>query len=274
MKIFIVDDEPLAVESLKLNITKAIGPDVSIITYTNSEAVYDDAVSMKPDIAFLDIEMPGMNGMDLAGRLKECLPGMIIIFVTAYQEYAIKAWELRVDGYLLKPASVEDIAAVLDDIRIKRGIAAGDEPLLRVRCFGKFEVFSAGKPVQFKRSRAKEVLAYLISARGAGVTSGELCGVLWEDSRDIARKKVYLRQYVQALREALDKCGAGELLSHDRDAYSVDVGMLDCDYYRFLAGENDSAGGYHGEFMSQYSWAEDICAELDGILATHLLREV
>lgn len=264
MKIFIVDDEPLAVESLKLNIGKAVGTQIDVSTYTNSEAVYDDAVKQRPDIVFLDIEMPGINGMDLAVKLKSCLPGVIIIFVTAYSEYAFKAWELRVDGYLLKPASVEDISAVMEDICSKRRIDAMTEPLLKVRCFGRFEVFSANRPVQFKRSRAKEVLAYLISARGARVTSGELCGVLWEDSTDISRKKAYLRQYVQALREALEKCNAGEMLRHERDAYSVNPGLIDCDYYRYLSGERDELCAYHGEFMSQYSWAEEISAELDG----------
>lgn len=264
MIVFIVDDEPLAVESLKLNISKAIDTDVRIETFTNPENVSEQARMQHPDIVFLDIEMPGINGMDLAADIKSHIPGVIIIFVTAYSEYAFKAWELRVDGYLLKPASVEDISAVMEDICAKRRIENISEPLLKVRCFGRFEVFSGSRPVQFKRSRAQEVLAYLVSARGARVTSGELCGVLWEDSVDISRKKAYLRQYVQALREALEKCNAGEVLRHERDAYSINPALIECDYYRFLSGENDDAHAYHGEFMSQYSWSEEISAELNG----------
>lgn len=264
MIVFIVDDEPLAVESLKLNISKAIDGDVRIETFTNPKNVSEQAQLLHPDMVFLDIEMPGTNGMDLAADIKLHIPGVIIIFVTAYSEYAFKAWELRVDGYLLKPASVEDIAVVLDDIRSKRRIESITEPLLKVRCFGRFEVFSGTHPVQFKRSRAQEVLAYLVSVRGARVTSGELCGVLWEDSVDISRKKAYLRQYVQALREALEKCNAGDVLRHERDAYSINPALVDCDYYRFLAGENKEANAYHGEFMSQYSWSEEISAELNG----------
>ncbi|MBR6391169.1 MAG: response regulator [Lachnospiraceae bacterium] len=262
MIVFVVDDEPLAVESLKLNITRALGDDVRIETFTNPQNVSEQARVLKPDIVFLDIEMPGTNGMDLAAGIKSYIPGAIIIFVTAYSEYAFKAWELRVDGYLLKPASAGDITAVLDDIRSKRRMEAAAEPLLKVRCFGRFEVFSGSRPVKFKRSRAQEVLAYLVSARGARVTSGELCGVLWEDSIDISRKKAYLRQYVQALREALEKCSAVDVLRHERDAYSIDPALIDCDYYRYLAGERDDAYMYHGEFMSQYSWSEEISAEL------------
>lgn len=265
MTIFVVDDEPLAVESLKLNIAKSIDEEVNIIGYSNSRDALAAIDEYKPDIVFLDIEMPGMNGVNLASALKNKLPGLIIIFVTAYNDYALKAWELRVDGYLLKPASVDDIRTVLQDVFSKRKITSGPEPVLDVRCFGKFEVFANGEPVRYKRNRAKEVLAYLIAARGAGVSSGELCGVLWEDNTDIGRQKTYLRQYVQSLRESLDKCGAGEVLIHNRDAYSIDTKLIECDYYRYLSGDADEGSTYHGEFMSQYPWADEICAELDGM---------
>ena len=265
MTIFVVDDEPLAVESLKLNISKSLDEEARIVGFSNSSDVLAYLEEDKPDIVFLDIEMPGMNGVNLASTLKNRLPGVIIIFVTAYNDYALKAWELRVDGYLLKPASVDDIATVLRDVFSKRKITPGPEPVLDVQCFGKFEAFANGEPVRYKRSRAKEVLAYLVAARGAGVSSGELCGALWEDNSDIGRQKTYLRQYVQSLRESLDRCGAGEVLIHNRDSYSVDTKLIECDYYRYLSGETDEGSMYHGEFMSQYSWADEICAELDGM---------
>ena len=263
MTIFVVDDEPLAVESLRSNISKAIDAEALIRGYANSKDALAEIDEFRPDIVFLDIQMPGMNGVNLVAALKSRLPGVIIIFVTAYNDYALKAWELRVDGYLLKPASAVDISNVLDDIFRKRKISIAKEPLLEVRCFGKFEVFAQGRPVQYKRNRAKEVLAYLIAARGASVSSGELCGVMWEDSSDLMRKKTYLRQFVQSLRESLDKCGAGDVLLHNRDAYSVNTALIDCDYYRYLAGESDETDIYMGEFMTQYSWSEDIAAELD-----------
>ena len=263
MNILIVDDEPLAVESLKLNVGKAVKDSDGIRGVTNSLKALEEAKENKPDIVFLDIEMPGMGGVELATELKRKIPGVIIIFVTAYQEYAMKAWELQVDGYLLKPASVEDISRVLDEVMTKRRYVPAADTVLSVRCFGSFEVFFLGRPVNFKRKRAKEVLAYLICARGAEVSSGELCGILWEDAQDLTRKKAYLRQYIQSLREALDECGAGDIIIHNRNAYSVDVTGIDCDYYRYLKGERDQDITYRGLFMSQYSWAESINAELD-----------
>ena len=265
MNIYVVDDEPLAVESMKKSIRKAIDEEADILGYSNSSDALLDMDKNAPDIVFLDIEMPGMNGVTLASALKSSFPDVIIVFVTAYNDYALKAWELRVDGYLLKPASSEDVSAVLDDIFAKRKIVTAGDPLLQVRCFGKFEVFAKGKPVHCKRNRAKEVFAYLVAARGAAVSTGELCGILWEDNVDIMRKKTYLRQYVQSLRESLDRCGAGEVLLHSRDAYSVNTKLIECDYYRYLSGDTHEGNTYHGEFMSQYSWADEISAELDGM---------
>ena len=266
MNVLIVDDEPLAIESLKINVGKAlIKEETQIRSYSNPIEAFEGMADFVPDIAFLDIEMPGINGVEMAVRLKHMFRNVIIIFVTAYQEYAMKAWELHVDGYLLKPASSDDISRVMARIYDKRNTVKAGEPKLKVQCFGKFEVFSAGKPVKFARKRAKEVLAYLICARGAGVSTGELCGILWEDSTDLARKKTYLRQYVQSLREALDRCGAGDALIHNRDSYSVDPSLIECDYYGYLRGDRGDLNGFFGEFMSQYPWSEMILAELEAM---------
>ena len=89
MTIFVVDDEPLAVESLKLNISKSLDEEARIVGFSNSSDVLAYLEEDKPDIVFLDIEMPGMNGVNLASTLKNRLPGVIIIFVTAYNDYAL-----------------------------------------------------------------------------------------------------------------------------------------------------------------------------------------
>ena len=132
---------------------------------------------------------------------------------------------------------------------------------INVRCFGKFEVFRGEIPIKFSRSKAKELLAYLIAARGSAVTSGELCGILWDDATDIERKKTYLRQYASSLRTGLKAVDAEDVFIHNRDSYSVNIALINCDYYSYLRG-NTMTVRYTGEFMSQYSWAEEIGAQL------------
>ena len=231
-------------------------------------------------LAILDIMMPVMDGITMLLKLREKEYDFPCIMLTAKSEEVDKIMGLNMgaDDYITKPFTpLELLARVNAHLRrysrfmnklTDSDNAKGD----RILTVGGLElnqdtveVFANGEPVRYKRNRAKEVLAYLIAARGAGVSSGELCGVLWEDNTDIGRQKTYLRQYVQSLRESLDKCGAGEVLIHNRDAYSIDTKLIECDYYRYLSGDADEGSTYHGEFMSQYPWADEICAELDGM---------
>lgn len=69
------------------------------------------------DVAFLDIEMPGMSGIELAKKLKDIKPYLNIIFVTAYTDYALEVHSLYVSGYLLKPIKKEDVVTALDNLR-------------------------------------------------------------------------------------------------------------------------------------------------------------
>lgn len=255
MTIYIVDDEKLAAHSLEKTIREVLGDEHNIMLFNRST----DALEQRkapPDMCFMDIEMPGMNGMEAAKALKKLYPEAIIIFVTAYSDYALKAWSLGVDGYLMKPVSMEDMSSLLDRLLSKRDGSQDAADRLTVVCFGKFEVFYKGKIVGFKRTRAKEMLAYLISARGAGVSTGELCGVLWDDASDIRLKKTYIRQYAQSIREALSGIGLEDILIHNRDSYAVNTSLIDCDYYRYMSGDYDENDAYNGEFMTQYEWSE------------------
>ena len=263
MKVMIVDDERLSIASLESTIKAALGEETEIASYTNPEVALKAMEEYSPELVFLDIEMPGKSGLELADTIKKKSNDAHIVFVTAYSEYALPAWRLHVDDYLLKPASREDVLRTVSHITARTAQNISADKRLRLQCFGKFEVFYDGVPIVFKRSRAKEMLAYLVCAKGAGVTSGELCGVLWDNASDIQLKKTYLRQYTASLREALKECGMEDMLIHRRNSYSVDVNMVDCDYYNYLkGGELSGEDMFHGEFMTQYDWAEEFTGQL------------
>ncbi len=108
----IVDDEALARRGLKLRLDALDGIEIAGEARNGREAV-KKIRELTPDLVFLDIQMPGMSGFDVLEELKgEALPA--ILFVTAYDEYAIKAFEVNAVDYLLKP---------IDDQRLEEGIA-------------------------------------------------------------------------------------------------------------------------------------------------------
>ena len=143
-----------------------------------------------PDVAFLDIEMPGMTGLELALQMKKTCPNLNIIFVTGYSSYALEAIEMHSSGYIMKPATKDKIKTELDNLRspIEPTIEK-KERNIQVHCFGNFEILLDGKPVPFHRSKAKELLAYLVDRKGAGIERAELAAALWEMKTMIVRNR-------------------------------------------------------------------------------------
>ena len=248
-----VDDEPLMLSAL----TKAVqaSADITAVAdFTSCEDALDFIKSNRVDVAFLDINMRGMGGLSLAEKIIGFHPDCKIIFCTGSEEYAIAAFKLHASGYLLKPVSAEAVQAEIDHII---GVRQTEKQLV-VKCFGNFEVYAQGKPMTFKRSKTKELFAFLVDRNGAGVTVAEIGVVLWENNED-QKNQNYIHQLFRDLRQSLEAVGAEEVFERNRYFYSVNPLKIDCDYYTYL---KTGRPEFLGEYMSQYSWAEGTCGLL------------
>lgn len=259
-----VDDEPLALSDLTEALRLA-EPEADIRAFTDPEealaAVRSGALC--PQIAFLDIQMRGQTGLDLAVELRRSLPALEIIFVTAYGQYALESYSLHARGYLMKPVTVADIEEELRNI----GLATAhteDAPRLRVQCFGNFEVFYDERPLEFSRAKSRELFAYLVFRRGAACSVKECAAALYEDREYDNALKNQIETFKSDLVRTLRAVGCEEVIVRGRNRLSVDTGRFACDYYRFLDGETDAISAFVGEFMAQYSWAEITTATLMG----------
>ena len=248
-----VDDEPLMLGALTKAI-KASSDIASVASFTSCEEALDFIKSNPADVAFLDINMRGMGGLSLAEKIIGIHPDCKIIFCTGYEEYAIAAFQLHASGYLLKPVSAEAVQAEIDHII---GVRQTEKQLV-VKCFGNFEVYAQGKPMTFKRSKTKELFAFLVDRNGAGVTVAEIGVVLWENNED-QKNQNYIHQLFRDLRQSLEAVGAEEIFERNRYFYSVNPLKIDCDYYTYL---KTGRPEFLGEYMSQYSWAEGTCGLL------------
>ena len=237
MKFLALDDEQASLDVLCRALSDAV-PEAEIRSFRYVSAALDELLQngFQPDAAFLDIEMPGMSGLELAKRIREISPKTNIVFATAYSEYATDAFRLHASGFLMKPATVEKV--------------------LRVQCFGNFEVFAGGKPMSFTYKKTKELLAYLIDRRGSACNTAELCAALWEDKPDTPEMHKYLRKLLADLSHTLAQAGAEEAIAKSRNSFAVLPDKIDCDYYRFLKREISAINTYTGEYMTQYSWAD------------------
>ena len=106
LRVLIADDEPIAIERLKISL--ACIPEVELVgCATTGREARSLARDLAPDAVLLDINMPGMSGLDAATALGETAEPPIVIFLTAHAEYAVAAFALRAVDYLLKPVSLE-----------------------------------------------------------------------------------------------------------------------------------------------------------------------
>jgi len=258
LKILIVDDEPLTLESSKDAVLEA-SPMSDIKTTTNPQEALDIAGSDDIDIAILDIEMPGMTGLELAKKLKDINGAINVIFLTAYSQYAVEAMRQHASGYILKPAKSEDIKEEFENLRFP---IDKKSKKLYVQCFGKFEVFSKGQPLIFKRTAEKEIFAYLVDLKGDGANTEELCGILWPDPEVRERRRDYFRVLINSLKKTLESVGGKDILVKKRNYFAVNTSLIDCDYYDYLRGQTYAVNNYRGEYMSQYDWAEMTVSDL------------
>ena len=247
-----VDDEALMLGALVAAVEAS--PDITeVASFSDCEEALEFVKSNSADIAFLDINMRGMGGLALAEKIIAVRPNCKIVFCTGYEEYAIPAFKLHASGYLMKPISAEDVQAEIDNVNGVRR----KEKLLRVSCFGNFEVYVKEEKLVFKRLKTKELFAFLIDRRGAGMTAKQICAVLFPDDTDDAKNLSYLRQLFMDLKNTLKSVGAEAALCHETPCYRVDTSLIKCDYISYL---ETGKPEFRGEYMTQYSWAEETCA--------------
>lgn len=260
MNTLIVDDRQLAVNAMK-KIMKRIDAGGIHIGVNSVEEALEILNNKIIDVAFLDIEMPGINGMNLAWNMKKLSPDTNVIFVTGHSEYAIEAHEVYASGFLLKPVDEKDVRKALENLRYP--IRSSLKDTIWIQCFGKFEVFYKGEVVHFNRSKTKELFAYLIDQKGTSCTMGELLNVLWENKPDSRSQRSQLRNLIADLKNTLEQIHAEDIIIRTRNKMAVDRRKIKCDYYDLLDGIPAAVNAYHGEYMSQYSWSEMTVAVLD-----------
>jgi two-component SAPR family response regulator len=195
---------------------------------------------------------------------------MAVVFVTAYNRYAVEAFRLNALDYLMKPVTAERLRETLD--RIIPGQVNGTQAFpVRIRCFGKFQITAETMEVKFRFKKAEELLTFLIDHQGDFVDRWEICDSLWEEY-DGDRALINFHTTLHNLKKTLFQQGVKIPIEHDGGSYRLIMNELDCDYLRFrrfsdkAGGINQSnileyeevAGIYHGDYLAgkEYDWVK------------------
>ena len=259
MNIIVIDDEPFVLQG-EVNVVRRCAPGASVEGFLYPQDALAHARTHQVDVAFVDINMPQNDGVELARRLKRAQQDVNMVFATAHDDHYAEAMRMHASGYILKPVSEEDVAAELEELR--RPAELSTEPKrLFVRAFGDFEVFYGEQPVLFRYQKTKELFAYLIDRRGAIVESDTLMTVLWGGEVD---RSNFFKQIRKDLKDTLEKYGYGDVIISRRGSLGLLTGRIACDYFDWLAGLASGVNAYRGEYMRQYDWAQSTWVNLEG----------
>ena len=126
----IAEDEPLLAAGLQAELA-AVWPELDVVALVgDGERALAQALALRPEVCFLDIRMPGMTGLEAAQALAEDWPDdapfPLLVFVTAYDQYAVQAFEAQAADYLVKPLDRRRLAAAVE--RLKRRLASREGP--------------------------------------------------------------------------------------------------------------------------------------------------
>lgn len=257
MNVIYVDDEKPAIDNFRLTTKKF--PEIAVLhTFQSGEEALEFVKKNTVDAAFLDMEMPGIHGLDLARELKKHDSRIRVIFVTAFSQYALDAWGVDATGYLMKPYTAAEIHRELAKCSYK--------PLpshrVVIETIPAFHISVDGAPLYISGAKPKEMMALLTDRGERGFTAGEAIACLWPDRAADASAQSLCRMTWKRLSEALENAGVGDIIQTSEGRRYLKTDQVECDLYHILAGDRETAGKYSGEYLREYEWAEERNAQL------------
>ena len=293
VKAIIVDDERLALKKLENLLTESSEKDIQfeeIRTFQDPQEAIEAVRNETFHLAFLDIEMPEINGFELAEKLMMIQPHLHIIFVTAYQEYAVKAFEMNALDYLLKPVHVRRLTVTMQRV-VKSMVSAPVDHSARnqetICCLQNLHYIDRQGEVQFfpwKTLKAQELFAYLVMNRNKTVSKQTLIDLLWPEY-DTVRSTTQLHTAIYQIRKIIKNLGLDLEIKYKDERYRLVWGDIKLDVEEWENAVRDAPpidshtlrthlsimAKYPGGFLEEHSylWAEYEQERLQMIWLSH-----
>lgn len=181
MKAVLIDDEFYALQGLKIELEGIKSLEIAGMFEDGLEAL-SQIEQLKPDIVFLDIEMPGIDGIKLFQKIVDIKEDINIIFVTAYNEYAVKAFELNALDYIVKPVQKDRLIKAVSRIP-QTSKQKAKKDYVQIQCFKQLTITVNNEIVNIGRrnKKAEELIAYLACEKGRYVSKEKIAEELWPE---------------------------------------------------------------------------------------------
>lgn len=231
MKVVLIDDEEIAIEVLEILLDELEGMEI-VGRFTNTEEAMDALESLEVDVVFLDIEMGGTQGLRFAEEIIAKKLDLEIVFVTAYSQYAVEAFEVNAIDYLLKPVKKKRLEKTILKIQekkkalaCKRKLTQSKEQKLMIYSLGSFRLLDFEQnPVKWRTKKGKELFAYLWHHKEHPYRNMKIMEELWPDAhRDKAAKLLYTTVY--QVRKTLKEMGYTNAIHLINEEYRLEISL-------------------------------------------------
>ncbi len=227
----LLDDEPHVLELNRLVVEDSNEIQV-LATFTKVSEAMRALPQLKPNVCFIDIEMSGMNGLELAKKILQMNIHTEIVFVTAYEKYSIEAFGAEAFDYILKPIDADSVNRVIRKWNRRYSLAT-PSPVLQIQGLGGLTFYDSEATltnVKWRSLKTEEVLAYFLIHGRRGVTRDELLEELW--GNDVTNSGV-VHTTVYRLKKTLERFGADKEIVYAEGRYRLNTHRFSIDFLDF-----------------------------------------
>ena len=234
IKAVLIDDERPALRGLEHLLNNYPMIEISGM-FTNPLEAMEKIDKIEPRVVFLDINMPQLQGIDAASEILDRCPDCDIIFITAYDYYAIEAFELHAMDYVLKPVSAERFDKTVQRIikKQKHTIPQEGEKKLTIRAFGRLRIgWEEQEPVKWRTEKTKELFAFLLHNSGRVIPKDEILEAVYSDV-DPEKSVHQLHNGIYYIRKTLHEYGIDKKHIAIEGNYLMRLGEAETDFLLF-----------------------------------------
>lgn len=254
MQIVICDDD---IQN-NLVLIKSIDKDNDVQLFDNTQSCLKYIAFRTVDLVILSVCSKAINYQLIIDFILDSNHKSVICLVGETELQSVNVYQRNCDLFIKKPYRKSEIQHMLETSQL----LAKRIQRIYVHTFGRFEVFVNGNVLDFHNAKAKELFALCIDRKGGFVTMDEVIDKLWEDRVYDERVKRLYRKAVQYIKKALAAHNLSNVFENRRGICFINTKYLECDYYEYLSSPVKNSFLFNGEYMFDYSWAENTLAVL------------
>ncbi len=226
INVALIDDEELALLEMEFLLKEY--PCIHVMgRFTDPVEAMETLGGLKPDAVFIDINMPQLGGVELAKKIRENMSKTNVIFVTAYEQYAVEAFQVEAMDYLLKPVSKERLDETIMRLMRREGLSLPmRQEVLEIKCMGELQVgWEGGNPIKWRTEKEKELFAFLLNSNGIVISRDQIIDELWSDY-EVERAIPQLHNAVYYIKKTLKEYGVSQDQIRIYGHYCLDLGQV------------------------------------------------